>query len=163
MLTYTVLVDGGYMDNTPIGPLQSSGISDIIVVDVGGIDDTSPRNYGDSVSGWWILLNRFNPFYRPAVLSMTEVSGRLAYVSSFKTLEDVKNTPGVLYTAMPVQNFETLGGFKKFKEVFEVGLDAGREQLKKWKEEGRLMSGLVDDQKGRGAWEKGNRLRRMSI
>ena len=151
------------MDNTPIGPLQSSGISDIIVVDVGGIDDTSPRNYGDSVSGWWILLNRLNPFYRRAVLSMTEVSGRLAYVSSFKTLEDVKNTPGVLYTAMPVQNFETLGGFKQFKEVFEVGLEAGREQLKGWKEEGRLMSGLVDDKKGRGAWERGNRLRRMSI
>lgn len=46
------------MDNTPIGPLKSSGVRDIIVVDVGSIDDTSPRNYGDSVSGWWIVLNR---------------------------------------------------------------------------------------------------------
>ena len=151
------------MDNTPIGPLQSSGISDIIVVDVGGIDDTSPRNYGDSVAGWGILRNRFNPFNRRAVFNMTEVSGRLAYVSSFKTLEDVKNTPGVLYLAMPVQQYETLGGFKQFKEVFDVGLEAGREQLRKWKEEGRLVSGLVDDKKGRGAWERGNRLRRMSI
>ena len=46
------------MDNTPIGPLRSGGIRDIIVVDVGSIDDTSPRNYGDSVSGWWIFLNK---------------------------------------------------------------------------------------------------------
>ena len=83
------------MDNTPIGPLRSNGIRDIIVVDVGAVDDTSPRNYGDSVSGWWIFLNkwaitsssmsgthggrtRFNPFYERKVLSMTEISSRLA-------------------------------------------------------------------------------------
>lgn len=151
------------MDNTPIGPLQASGIREIIVVDVGAIDDTSPRNYGDSVSGWWILLNRFNPFYRRVVLSMTEVSSRLAYVSSTKTLLDVKATPGVLYTSMPVQHVDTLGGFKQFQEVFKVGLEAGREQLRKWKEEGVLMTGLVDEVGGRKAFEKGNRLRRMSI
>ena len=54
-----VLVDGGYMDNTPIGPLRSNGIRNVIVVDVGAVDDTSPRNYGDSVSGWWIFLNKW--------------------------------------------------------------------------------------------------------
>ena len=54
-----VLVDGGYMDNTPIGPLRANGIRDIFVVDVGSVDDTSPRNYGDSVSGWWIFLNKY--------------------------------------------------------------------------------------------------------
>lgn len=150
------------MDNTPIGPLQTNGITDIIVVDVGGIDDTSPRNYPDSVSGWWILLNRLNPFYQRSVLSMTEVSSRLAYVSSFKTLEDVKNTPGVLYMAMPVQQYETLGGFKQFQGVFGVGLEAGREQLRKWKEEGVLPSGLVDENRVSGL-RRGNRLRRMSI
>ena len=87
----SVLVDGGYMDNTPIGPLRSNGIRHVIVVDVGAVDDTSPRNYGDSVSGWWIFLNkwvrmclsitdrhRFNPFYERKILSMTEVSSRLA-------------------------------------------------------------------------------------
>lgn len=91
------------MDNTPISPMRSMGIRDVIVVDVGSVDDTSPRTYGDSVSGWWILLNKLNPFFKPSVLSMTEVSGRLAYVSSVRTLEDVKNAPGCLYTAMPVQ------------------------------------------------------------
>lgn len=73
-----VLVDGGYMDNTPIGPLRSSGIREVIVVDVGSIDDTSRRDYGDSVSGWWIFINKFNPFYKRSVPSMTEISGRLA-------------------------------------------------------------------------------------
>jgi predicted acylesterase/phospholipase RssA len=47
------------MDNTPIGPLRANGIRDIIVVDVGSVDDTSLRNYGDSVSGWWLFVNRY--------------------------------------------------------------------------------------------------------
>ncbi len=83
-----MLVDGGYMDNTPIGPLRASGIRDISVVDVGSIDDTSPRVYGDSVSGWWLFIqrwatclliadDRFNPFYKAVVPSMTEISSRL--------------------------------------------------------------------------------------
>ncbi|WWC88526.1 lysophospholipase NTE1 [Kwoniella dendrophila CBS 6074] len=154
-----LLVDGGYMDNTPIEPLRSNGIRDVIVVDVGSIDDTSPRNYGDSVSGWWIFLNRFNPFYERKVLSMTEVSSRLTYVSSVKTLEDVKNAPGCLYVAMPVQQFDTLGGFKRFSEVLNIGLKAGRETLKKWKDEGKLPNGLVDASKGSKAVQRGNRLR----
>jgi lysophospholipid hydrolase len=61
------------------------------------------------------------------------------------------------------QQFETLGGFKQFSEVLTVGLDAAREALKKWKAEGRLPSGLVDDVKGASAIKRANRLRRMSI
>ena len=28
-------------------------------MDVGSVDDTLPRHYGDSVSGWWIFLNKW--------------------------------------------------------------------------------------------------------
>ncbi|WVR06474.1 lysophospholipase NTE1 [Kwoniella sp. DSM 27419] len=154
-----LLVDGGYMDNTPVEPLRKNGIRDIIVVDVGSIDDTSPRNYGDSVSGWWIFLNRFNPFFERKVLSMTEISSRLTYVSSVKTLEDVKHASGCLYMAMPVQQFDTLGGFKRFSEVMAIGLEAGRDALRKWKDEGKLPTGLVDASKGAQAIQRGNRLR----
>lgn len=72
-----LLVDGGYVDNLPVSTMFSMGAPDVIAVDVGAIDDTSPRNYGDSVSGWWILLCRLNPFAEQPVLSMTEVSSRL--------------------------------------------------------------------------------------
>ncbi|KAK4684591.1 lysophospholipid hydrolase, partial [Tremellales sp. Uapishka_1] len=154
-----LLVDGGYMDNTPVAPLKAMGIRDIIVVDVGSVDDTSPRNYGDSVSGWWIFLNRFNPFYERKVLSMTEISSRLTYVSSVLTLGGVKNAPGILYMAMPVQQFDTLGGFKHFTELVKIGLQAGRDSLQKWKDEGTLPSGLVDDVKGVKTIKRGNRLR----
>lgn len=74
----------------------SMGTSSIIAVDVGGVsyftlavdskldkfsqlDDNSPREFGDSVSGWWLMLNRWNPFSSargpPAI---TEIQSRLA-------------------------------------------------------------------------------------
>ncbi|KLT44470.1 patatin-domain-containing protein [Cutaneotrichosporon oleaginosum] len=158
-----LLVDGGYMDNTPIGPLRASGIRDIIVVDVGSIDDTSPRVYGDSVSGWWLFIQRFNPFYKAVVPSMTEISSRLTYVSSVKQLEDVKNDPHCRYMAMPVQQFETLGGFKQFPEVRQIGHDAARKKLKEWSLEGVLPRGIVDGYKPPQMRRRGTRVRRMSI
>lgn len=53
-----LLVDGGYIDNLPVSVMMSMGPTDVIAIDVGSIDDTSPRNYGDSVSGWGILFNK---------------------------------------------------------------------------------------------------------
>ncbi len=73
-------------------------------------------------------------------------------------LEDVKATPGCLYFAMPVHAYDTLG-FGKFTEILNVGLKAGREVLAKWKEEGRLPSGLVDDVKAKQAISRGTKLR----
>jgi lysophospholipid hydrolase len=40
--------------------------------------DNSPRNFGDYVSGWWLLLNRFNPFSTTQVPPITEIQSRLA-------------------------------------------------------------------------------------
>ncbi|KAL1413178.1 phosphatidylcholine and lysophosphatidylcholine phospholipase [Vanrija albida] len=157
-----LLVDGGYMDNTPIGPLRASGIRDVIVVDVGSIDDTSPRNYGDSVSGWWLFFNRWNPFYNRSVLSMTEISSRLTYVSSVKTLEDVKSDPRVLYMAMPVQHIETIGGFKQFPQVLDIGLKAARTKLDEWEKDGRLPHGVSVEKKP-ALTRRGTRIRRSSI
>jgi lysophospholipid hydrolase len=64
--------------------------------------------------------------------------------------------------AMPVQQFETLGGFNQFSEVLAVGLAAARKQLGQWREEGKLPTGLVDDVKGAKAIQRGNRLRSVS-
>ncbi len=100
-------------------------------------------------------------------------------VASVGKLEDAKVTPGCLYYAMPVQvrgrrnvlrgemtltrrlpcqAYDTLG-FGKFTEIMGVGLKAGREVLAKWKEEGRLPTGLVDDVKAKQAISRGTRLR----
>lgn len=68
------------------------------------IDDNSPRTFGDSVSGWWLLINRWNPFSNARnVPAITDIQSRLAYVSSVRTLEAAKVAEGCLYLQMPVQ------------------------------------------------------------
>lgn len=85
-------------------------------------------------------------------------------MSSVKSLAEAKATPGVLYQEMPVQHFDTLGGFGRFDEVLAIGRDAARRQLAEWRAEGRLPSGLLDDVPGRGGRTKDSvRMRRNSI
>lgn len=33
----------------------------VIAIDVGSRDETNLTNYGDALSGWWVLWKRFNP------------------------------------------------------------------------------------------------------
>jgi lysophospholipid hydrolase len=74
-----MLVDGGYMDNLPVAAMLSMGASAVIASDVGSLYDNSPRQFGDYVSGWWLLLNRFNPFSSArGAPAITEIQSRLA-------------------------------------------------------------------------------------
>jgi lysophospholipid hydrolase len=66
--------------------------------------------------------------------------------------------PEVTTLTLSSQAYDTLG-FGKFTEIMGVGLKAGREVLAKWKEEGRLPTGLVDDVKAKQAISRGTRLR----
>ena len=34
--------------------MLAQGASTIIAIDVGSVDDTSPRQFGESLSGWWV-------------------------------------------------------------------------------------------------------------
>jgi hypothetical protein len=40
-------------------------------------------NYGDELSGWWLLWKRLNPFAKkPKIPIMEDIASRLAYISS---------------------------------------------------------------------------------
>ncbi|KAF5352701.1 hypothetical protein D9756_005855 [Leucocoprinus leucothites] len=130
-----LLVDGGYT-------MFSTGANTVFACDVGSIDDNSPRNFGDTISGWWLLINRWNPFSTARhVPAITEIQSRLAYVSSVNTLEDVKVAQGCLYIQMPVQEYGTLS-FGKFEEIQRKGYTAALEILDKFEDEGKLPPGL---------------------
>lgn len=133
-----MLVDGGYMDNLPVSVMFAMGARDVFAVDVGSIDDTSPRSYGDTLSGWWVVLNRYNPWSDARnIPSITDIQGRLTYVSSVKTLEEAKKTPGCLYLRMPVESFGTME-FGKFNEISELGYQAASRALEDWSREAKL-------------------------
>lgn len=89
-----MLLDGGYLDNLPVMEMKKKGAKYIIAVDVGSVDDRTPMNYGDTLSGFWVLFNRWNPFSRhPNVPNMMDIQLRLAYVASVNALELAKKDP----------------------------------------------------------------------
>jgi lysophospholipid hydrolase len=159
-----MLVDGGYIDNLPVAAMFSMGASAVFASDVGSIDDNSPRNFGDSVSGWWLLVNRWNPFSSArTVPAITEIQSRLAYVSSVKTLEEAKVSPGCLYMQIPVHEYGTMQ-FGKFEEIQKKGYHAAMDILEKWDEEGKLPSAHIAGKGVSPRWKKkGQSARRNSV
>jgi len=45
--------------------MRGIGVSTVIAVDVGAQDETDLTNYGDYLSGWWVLWKRWMPFTSP--------------------------------------------------------------------------------------------------
>lgn len=68
--------------------MRGLGAKHIIAIDVGSQDDTDLTNYGDCLSGWWLLWKRYNPFSTPVkVPNLPDIQSRLAYVSCVRQLE----------------------------------------------------------------------------
>ncbi|MCP9257513.1 Neuropathy target esterase [Dirofilaria immitis] len=120
-----LLLDGGYVNNLPADVMQSMSAKIIIAVDVGSAAETNLYNYGDSLSGFWILLRKLNPFAEPIkVLNMEEIQSRLAYVSCEQQLQLVKNAGYCQYVRPPIDEFKTLD-FHKYDEIHSV-IDADK-------------------------------------
>uniref|UniRef100_A0A3Q3FVE8 lysophospholipase n=1 Tax=Kryptolebias marmoratus TaxID=37003 RepID=A0A3Q3FVE8_KRYMA len=133
------LMDGGYINNLPADVARSMGAKVVIAIDVGSRDETNLTNYGDSLSGWWVLWKRFNPLAEKVkVLNIAEIQSRLAYVCCVRHLESVKNSDYCEYIRPPIDRYRTLE-FDKFDEIAEVGYQHGKTVFDVW---GR--SGVVD-------------------
>lgn len=143
----SMLLDGGYIDNLTVAHMKSIGAGIVFAVDVGSLDDDSPQRFGDHLSGFWTVLQRWNPFsMEPSPPSLSEIQGRLAYVSSVDALERAKTTPGVMYMRPPIDAYATLD-FAKFDEIYEVGYNYAKVFLNDLKSKGELQ-GVV------AAWDK---------
>ena len=144
----SLLVDGGYLDNLTVAHMKSLGADVVFAVDVGALDDSTPQQFGDSLSGFWALINRWNPFSsfaNPPTLS--EIQARLAYVSSVDALERAKTTPGVRYMRPPVETYGTLD-FGRFEEIVKVGHEYGKQFLGGLRKEGVLPAVLGEEGEG---------------
>lgn len=84
-------------------------------------------------------------------------------MSSVKTLEEAKATPGVLYLRMPVTMFGTME-FGRFLELFEIGTTAGKKLLDEFEEKGMLPTGMESEVVVGGRQQtRGQKVRRNSI
>ena len=104
-----LLLDGGYSNNLPADIMRQRGAKHILAVDVGSEDNTNFSEYGDTLSGFHILLSKLNPWSRPInVPNQAEVQLRLAYVSCVDKLEAVKNSGYCEYIRPPIEKYGTL-------------------------------------------------------
>uniref|UniRef100_A0A3Q3B3C6 lysophospholipase n=1 Tax=Kryptolebias marmoratus TaxID=37003 RepID=A0A3Q3B3C6_KRYMA len=134
-----LLMDGGYINNLPADVARSMGAKVVIAIDVGSRNETSLTNYGDYLSGWWLLWKRFNPLAEKVkVLNMAEIQTRLAYVCCVRQLELVKDSNYCEYIRPPIDRYGTLD-FGKFDEIAEVGYQHGKTLFDVWH-----RSGVVD-------------------
>ncbi|PUU82148.1 hypothetical protein B9Z19DRAFT_1121189 [Tuber borchii] len=145
-----MLLDGGYVDNLTVAHMKSLGADVIFAVDVGSIDDNTPQEFGDSLSGFWAFMNRWNPFSPyPNPPTLAEIQARLAYVSSVDALERAKLIPGCIYMRPPIDPYGTLD-FVKFDEIYSVGYDYGKKFLEEMKSKGLLPTvapGVADEKR----------------
>ncbi|KAJ3364665.1 phosphatidylcholine and lysophosphatidylcholine phospholipase [Allomyces javanicus] len=133
-----LLVDGGYLNNLPADVMKGLGAKVVIMVDVASDDDTSKVYFGDTLSGWTVLLNRMNPFRRtPAIPSLAEIQSKLAYVSCIRQLEEAKQLPGCFYLRPPVAHFGTLE-FGNFEPIYRAGYEYGMAVVQEWEKNGVL-------------------------
>uniref|UniRef100_A0A673YYV8 lysophospholipase n=1 Tax=Salmo trutta TaxID=8032 RepID=A0A673YYV8_SALTR len=139
-----LLMDGGYINNLPADVARSMGAKVVIAIDVGSQDETNLTNYGDSLSGWWLLWKRLNPLAEKVkVLNMAEIQTRLAYVCCVRQLESVKSSDYCEYIRPPIDRYRTLE-FGKFDEIAEVGYQHGKTVFDVWSRSGVVEKMLKD-------------------
>ena len=157
----SMLLDGGYIDNLTVSHMKSLGADVIFAIDVGAMDDDTPQGYGDTLSGLWAFVNRWNPFSSvPNPPTLAEIQARLAYVSSVDALERAKTMPGCIYMRPPIDDYGTLD-FGKFDEICRVGYHYGKEFLQRLRDTGALP--LAEETEAKRALRRTMAPRRASI
>lgn len=141
-----LLLDGGYVNNVPADVMKDLGCQTIIAVDVGSIDDQDLTNYGDSLSGWWLMFKRYCPGAKPIkVPDLNEIQSRLAYVSCVRLMETLKSSNWCQFIRPPIDRFKTLQ-FYSFDDIYQCGLHHGFTVCDAWKKGGFLNN--IFEEKG---------------
>uniref|UniRef100_A0A665WWL4 lysophospholipase n=1 Tax=Echeneis naucrates TaxID=173247 RepID=A0A665WWL4_ECHNA len=139
-----LLMDGGYINNLPADIAKNMGARTVIAIDVGSQDETDLCNYGDCLSGWWLLWKRINPWAEKVkVPDMAEIQSRLAYVSCVRQLEVVKKSAYCEYIRPPIDRFKTMD-FGKFDEIYDVGYQHGKLLFTGWAR-GDIIENMLKD------------------
>jgi predicted acylesterase/phospholipase RssA len=129
-----LLIDGGLLDNLPIGVMrQLNGGSRIIAVDVSPRADlVAAREVGTHVSGWRVLAQRIrHPRTRPSVPGIVEILSRTVAVAGLH-FEDTHGRPTAdLLLQPPVARFGTLD-FANVRVIADAGYQPSLEALQAW-------------------------------
>lgn len=153
----TLLVDGGYLANVPIEMMQKGILTElsdltikdeqgderrrealaaaiVIAIDVSRASERVPIFYGDSLNGWWVLIQKLIDIFvakknkpqssdttdvvteHPLPLTLDEIQFRLAYASS----------AGLLSRSLKRSHFQLASDLKSKKDLAFVTVTQGR-------------------------------------
>jgi len=120
-----LLLDGCYVNNVPGDIMLKENCSHILAVDVTAIDSDDLANYGDKLSGWYLLFSRLNPFSTyPNIPTQAQIQERLSFCSHYKNLAEMKSNERYEYIQPPVGHFSS-AKFDIFQEIYDVGYHHG--------------------------------------
>lgn len=129
-----LLVDGGLLDNLPIGVMRRlNGGSRIIAVDVSPkADMAAAGELGDQISGWRVLAGRIrHPRTRSTVPGIVEILSRTVAVAGLHFGQEHGRHSADLLLQPPVAAFGTLE-FAKVRVIAEVGYEPSLDALRAW-------------------------------
>jgi NTE family protein len=126
-----LLVDGGVLDNLPIGPMRQRGEIRVIAVNVTFARGLAPRRAPPPKRAHFLPWGRAKPdepHYRlPTIVQTLMQAGTLGTIARLDALRHAAD----LFVEPPVSEFRTLD-WERVADIAELGYRAAREALAKW-------------------------------
>lgn len=138
-----LLVDGGYTNNVPADVMMNMQVEKIITVDVGTTLENDYFDYGDALSGFTVLFNRF--FGNKKFATMEDIQYRLAYISTERKMRELDNNEDIVMLRPDLGKYRTMD-FKRFDEIVACGYQSAKRAISEWRRDRRFsefFSGLV--------------------
>eukprot|EP00039_Didymoeca_costata_P004673 m.75436 g.75436 ORF g.75436 m.75436 type:complete len:1104 (-) comp12500_c0_seq3:1732-5043(-) len=125
------LLDGGYVNNMPVSIMKKMGAHRIYGIDIEGrFQNGNMPNFGDSVSGWWLLFSRLNPFGKrgASLPDAADIQSRLAYMAN-EVRKNGHERKGAIMFAPPIQRYKVLD-WHHFNKIEEIGYTYGGSRIR---------------------------------
>jgi len=134
-----LLIDGGILNNQPGDVLKKLCGGSIIVCNVSPRREaTVDPGLSEMPSAWRILRSRWNPLERKIKVPMiSETIMRSMMIASERKSREVEQMAD-FYLRPPVEDFG-LNDFSRIQDLAEVGFKHTADQIRLWKEKGRLF------------------------
>jgi lysophospholipid hydrolase len=108
----------------------------VIAIDVSPIVDMGENiTFGDTLSGWDLILSKFNPFTEKIRMpTLPTIMQRSAEIGAVLQLKGIVEKLTDVYISMPVEHFDILG-FKEAENIVQVGYNEAQRRIVPWLKE----------------------------
>lgn len=130
-------VDGALLNNLPIDVMsQMCDGGTVIAIDVSPIVDMGEnKTFGDTLSGFDLLLSKFNPFAEKIKMpTLPTIMQRSAEIGAVLQLKGIVEKLTDVYISMPVEHFDILG-FGEAENIVQVGYNEAQRRIVPWLDE----------------------------